>query len=319
MNWRQPGAALPTASTSDPMAWIVLNIDNLAATLAAKKFTFILLVPLLIALILSTFLVSFNYELITVIRILLALLAGNLSICTWRNWRVLSTAVTMIHIGVLLVLGGGLWGAAGYIATINIYEGEGSATAYRWDQQQDSDLGFLLNITKIHQKLYPTTVKIGILKNGKKIKLEQINTGQSFTFDQNKIAVKDLDIANKNLKLIITTKGKSQEYYTGGSHKQLANSALAFDLVAYSTPAIKKAWVDLEIHKQGKIVAQGQSTVNHPLKWQGLKFYHTQTSHDEYGRAFAGIQIVNDPGIPMVYSGFFMLFVGGLLLLLKKM
>lgn len=296
-----------------------VNIDNLAATLATKKFAFILLVPLLFALILSTFPVSFDHELTTVINILLALLAGNLSICTWRNWRVLSTAVSMIHIGALLVLGGGLWGAAGYIATINIYEGEGSTTAYRWDQRQDSDLGFLLKITRIHQKFYPTTVKIGILKNGKKIKLEQINTGQSFTFGQNKIVVKDLDIANNNLRLIITTKGKRQEYYTADSHKPLANSAMAFVLVAYNTPAIKKAWVDLEIHKQGKIVAQGQSTVNHPLKWQGLKFYHTQTSHDEYGRPFAGIQIVNDPGIPMVYSGFFMLFMGGLLLLRKRM
>ncbi len=278
--------------------------------LSSKKFAFSLLIPLLFFLVLSTFYPS-SGNLIIIIRILLAALGVNLLLCTCRNWRHLSDAVIMLHLGSLLILGGGLLGAAGYIATINIYEGEGSATAYRWDLQRDEALGFRIVVKEIHQDFYPAAVQIGILKNGKKVDLRQTHTGATYTFGQYKIFVKELDVDNKNLHLLITTGGEEWDYNTALDNQ----FPLTFKLIAYKKPITRKAWVDLEIYQNGKIAAQGQAAVNHPLKWHGMKFYHTQTSHNKTDRRYAGIQIVNDPGIPIVYSGFFIMFIGGLLLL----
>jgi cytochrome c biogenesis protein ResB len=295
---------------------MALISNKLARQFASKRFTLFLFVPLLTLLALST-LLSFPLF-TTLIRLLLSLLGGNLLACTCLNWHRLSIPVATIHVGILLVLVGGLVGIAGHVATVNIYEGAGSTVAYRWDLQQDTDLGFLLKVADIHQEYYPSAVRIGILKNGKKVKLKQIKIGESFNYAQKKIFVKRL-LAKKNLQLIITDGKQSRQYNTADSHKQLADSPISFKLVAFSTPEIKKAWVDLEIYQQGKIVAQGPSAINQPLKWLGLKFYHTQTSHDAAGKQFAGIQIVSDPGIPVVYSGFFAIFMGGILLLIKKM
>ena len=72
-------------------------------------------------------------------------------------------------------------------------------------------------------------------------------------------------------------------------------------------------WVDLRLSDHDKTLAEGISEVNAPLQWNGLSFYHTQTSRDPDGRKYAGIQIVKDPGKPLVFAGMIVTTLGGLL------
>ena len=55
-------------------------------------------------------------------------------------------------------------------------------------------------------------------------------------------------------------------------------------------------------------VLKKEIRVNSPLKYGGYSFF--QTSYDTIHHDWSGIQIVKDPGVPIVYLGFLLLIVG---------
>lgn len=249
------------------------------------------------------------------------LVALNLSCCTLLRVASLSRPTLAIHLGVLVTIAGSLLGSIlGHVATINIHEGRDSSFAYRWDLEADTDLGFDLLINKIRVEYYPVAVKVGILKGNDKISLETLRTGDSFSLDNFRISVDRLDVAARSLELgVCTADGQALgRYHTGIDSGQLPGLPYTFILVAYQDPVVKKIWVDLELRRGDEILAKGPAAVNQPLEWNGLRFYNTKTGHDEYGAPYAGIQIVKDPGVPLVYAGF-LIIVAGLLGHLARM
>lgn len=248
----------------------------------------------------------------------LLLLAANLALCTWRRWKRLRTGVLLLHLGFLLVLTGGLIGTAGFTATVNIYENDATNTAFRWDRGKDTDLGFSLRIKKIQRQYYPIPVQIGILKNNIKAQLIEGTTGDSFLYDGFEIAIDSLDIPAKNLQLHISLPNdKPVIFNTAGSNTLPTGFPLAFQLVAYKTPHLKRLWSEIEIIKERTVLASGITEVNHPFQWNGMRFYNTATGTGAKG-PFAGIQIVRDPGVPLVYLGFGLMTGGGLLLVRRQ-
>jgi hypothetical protein len=77
--------------------------------------------------------------------------------------------------------------------------------------------------------------------------------------------------------------------------------------------------VDLQLSKGKQIIAEGQSEVNAPFAWERLNFYHTRNENDAEGRTYAGIQIVDDPGRWIVYTGFGIIITGTVLWLYQRM
>lgn len=76
-----------------------------------------------------------------------------------------------------------------------------------------------------------------------------------------------------------------------------------FALVYESTgESVKHFTSKLRIEENGQTVAEKTIRVNDPLKYKGYVIY--QSSYDPEAGAFSGLQIVKDPGIPVVYSGF---------------
>ncbi|MCF6156268.1 MAG: hypothetical protein E3K36_13725 [Candidatus Brocadia sp.] len=76
-----------------------------------------------------------------------------------------------------------------------------------------------------------------------------------------------------------------------------------FALVYESTgESIKHFTSKLRIEENGQTVAEKTIRVNDPLKYKGYAIY--QSSYDPEAGNFSGLQIVKDPGIPVVYSGF---------------
>lgn len=77
------------------------------------------------------------------------------------------------------------------------------------------------------------------------------------------------------------------------------NFALLYESTGES---IKHFTSKLRIEDNGQTVAEKTIRVNDPLEYKGYVIY--QSSYDPEAGAYSGLQIVKDPGIPVVYSGF---------------
>lgn len=277
---------------------------------------FALIICLLIP---STFLPGFAPLILQSVKIILAIIGFNLVVCTLRKLKTLRRSTLVIHFGSIVILTGGLVSTFGFVATVNIYEGSSADTVYRWDIKQDVQLDFAVRISAINMDYYPVPVKVGVLKNGAKADLVVTTTENSFVFEQYRVRVLNLDPVAEVVQLSVETLPGEQlgTLFTSGQKNVPPDFPLEFKLVAFQKPYVKRMWVELELVQNGQVLAEGTSEVNNPLKWQGIQFFLTQLSTDEAGRPYAGIQISKDPGLPYVYTGFFILFLG-LLLALKR-
>lgn len=286
------------------------------ARLTSTKLTLFLLGALAIALIPAS--ISKSPLFISCVHLLLLTLAINLGLCTLTHWRRLPTSVMLIHSGVLVIFAGSLLSRAGFIATVNIYEADASSRAFRWDRQEDIDLGFTLRVNKIHRDYYPLPVRIGIIMDGTPVKLVEVTTGASFQWASYHIEALALDPITPALTLAITSPNGARTISTVTKGTSQGQQGLVLQLVAFKTPVIKRCWLDIDIISNAAAPFSGQAEVNRPMIWHGLRFYHTATSADPYGKPYVGIQIVNDKGIPLVYLGCLLVCLGNGLFLAKR-
>ncbi len=240
-------------------------------------------------------------------------------VCTMRRIKTLSTPVVIIHGGVVLSLAGAVVSSFGYVATVNVYEGSPVDKVYRWDVEADAPLGMDLVVEKINTEYYPVPVKVGVLKGAEKIALFTLNTGESFSAGEYTVTVDSLDTGTKNLRLTVTNQGRLiGNVDTAGTRDLPAEFPFDFRLVSYKNPVLKRMWVDLQLSRDSRTIAEGSSEVNRPFQWGGLDFFHVQTARDPAGRAYAGLQIVRDPGRPLVFSGFALVGLGALLAFARR-
>lgn len=284
--------------------------------LASKTLTLALLAGLALVLIPATF--SRSPLFLGAGRLLLVLLTVNLALCTSRHWRRLPWCVILIHGGILTILLGTLWSQAGFVATVNIHEGGASSTAFRWDREEDTPLGFTLKVNTIHQDYYPVAIKVGVLREGRPERLFEVKTGEAFSFAGYRVEVLALDPTAPALNLAVIGGDGVRTLRTLTREIDHGQEGLVLQLVAFQTPRLQRGWVDLEITPEVGPSLSGETQVNHPLHWQGLRLFHTATGIDPGGRRYAGIQIVKDQGIPLVYGGFLLLTLGNGLLLLAR-
>ena len=255
-----------------------------------------------------------------IFRAMIGLLGINLTLCTVRRARVLPGPVVVMHAGIVLILAGAFVGSFGFVETVNIYEGTSVDKAYRWDVKKDVPLDMNLTVKKINTEFYPTPVRVGVLKGDEKVGLFELNTGGSFNLGEYRIRADSLEFPSENLMLSVF---RGDRFIgpadTSGYSRTGADFPYRFVLVAFKNPRLKKLWVDLLLSRGSRVLAEGISEVNKPLRWGGISFYHTQTARDEYGMAYAGIQMVKDPGKPYVFSGFGITGLGAAMYLLKRL
>ena len=286
--------------------------------LASKELTIALFAALCFFLAISTFTEEDNAVVWTIISVLLALTALGLSFCTIQRIKALPLPVTVIHIGMVLTLIGGGISSYGFVATVNIYEGTSVDKVFRWDIKKDVSLGVDIVVDKLHEEFYPVPVKVGVMKDGEKSDLIYLETGKVFDLDPYVIKVDSLELYKEKLNLSVFDKG---EYIgsadTSGISELPPDFPYEFKLVAYMDPVVKKTSVDLKLLRNAQVVAEGSTEVNSPFKWEGINFYHTATNADETGNPYIGLQITSDPGKNVVYTGFCIISVGGILYIFR--
>jgi hypothetical protein len=64
----------------------------------------------------------------------------------------------------------------------------------------------------------------------------------------------------------------------------------------------------LQVIDGEEVVLEKKIEVNDPLRYGGYTFY--QSSYDQKGLSWSGLQVRNDPGVPLVYAGFLIQILG---------
>lgn len=65
---------------------------------------------------------------------------------------------------------------------------------------------------------------------------------------------------------------------------------------------------DIQVIKDGNVVAEKAIEVNHPLHFGGYHFY--QSSYDDRAHRYTVLSVVSDTGLNLVYAGYLMLGIG---------
>jgi hypothetical protein len=175
-------------------------------------------------------------------------------------------------------------------------------------------------LRKINWEFYPMPVKIGVLRDQVKEKLFELKTGQSFDFNEYRIAVGPVEYNSENLKLSVYEKEKLIGSFNtlSGTSDLPAGFPYTFKLVAFKAPKLKRQWVDLVLKDVYGVVAEGTAEVNGPFQWGGLCFFNTQVGQDPSGVLYAGIQIVKDPGRWLVFSGMVVVAIGAFMATIRR-
>jgi len=252
--------------------------------------------------------------------LLLGLFGINLILCTLERFATISKPVLVLHSGVIVTLLGCILASFGFVSTVNMYEGTTVDHVYRWDRKMDVPLGADMALKKINWEFYPMPVKIGVLRGQNKEKLFELKTGQSFDFKEFRVAVGPVGFNSENLMLSIFEKGTFIGSFNtlSGSTDLPADFPYSFKLVAYKTPKLKRQWVELMLRDESGLVAEGTAEVNGPFQWRGLYFFNTQVERDPDGVPYAGIQIVQDPGRWLVFSGMVIVAVGAFMATFRR-
>ncbi len=251
--------------------------------------------------------------------VLLGLVGGTTLLCTVKRLKSLPIPVLVIHGGVVLALAGAMATSFGFVATVNVYEGTTVSEAYRWDTETDTPLGMELTVKKTNAEYYPVPVQVGVLRGGEKVGLFTLKTGERFSLGDCVVQAEGFDPATRNLRLqVYGQSGLIGSADTVGERHLPPDFPYDFRLVAFKNPVPKRLWVDLRLSRDSRVLAEGSSEVNSPFHWEGLDFYHVQTRRDPAGRPYAGIQIVRDPGRPLVFSGLAVIVLGALLTFARR-
>lgn len=73
-------------------------------------------------------------------------------------------------------------------------------------------------------------------------------------------------------------------------------------------PAVKDYRSTLQIIENDAVVLEKTIEVNAPLSYKGYTLY--QSGYNPRDHAWTSLQVVRDPGVPLVYAGFFLMIVG---------
>ena len=124
---------------------------------------------------------------------------------------------------------------------------------------------------------------------------------------------------NPVVKVLWEKNGHKHEYQFSAKDKKatfLDNGKVALLLRDKNTdPKAYRSYVT--VIDNGKEVKKHVIEVNSPLVYHGYYFY--QSNYDPKDPNYSGISVAKDPGVYIVYLGFFMLTIGGILRFYFKM
>jgi cytochrome c biogenesis protein ResB len=127
---------------------------------------------------------------------------------------------------------------------------------------------------------------------------DKIQTGQMVIFEgdaENRIRLEGSDRFGR------LTAGQTKEL---PFHIKLKDFRIEF----YKPESVRDCISDVQVVKNGNVVAEKSIEVNHPLHFGGYHFY--QNSYDAEGHKYTVLSVVSDTGLNFVYAGYLALGIG---------
>jgi len=222
------------------------------------------------------------------------------------------------HASILLIMLGALAGSLGHVGTVNVYEGGSAVEYYNWNDTADRPLGFELCVDKFTLQFYPAHLRIEARNRGTGMKAGLFDTREGGAFmlpgTEYLIVPERMDQDKGEVTLKVYDGGRLAGVYDtaveDGGPTAPPLFDYSFDLVSHEAPILKDVASTVRMVRGGVTLDRGIVSINNPLKFEGLSIYQTSYDRDEDGRYYSGFQIVRDPGIPLVWSGFVLLLAG---------
>jgi hypothetical protein len=251
-------------------------------------------------------------------------------------------ALSLIHVGCILILAGAMWGSeAGHklqsqlfgidkiqTGQMAIYEGESESLVAVEGGEQVKELPFSIKLKDFRLEHYkPEYLRVQTREGeGWKVPVEvgtEFSLGEDFGTVTILRAFENFQIRIEGEERIITDEpgtgynpalevqikspeGNEEtryvfERYPGHTHPEdkflLRYERVVSDYVS-----------ELQIIEDGKVAAEKNIEVNHPLYFGGYHFY--QHSYDAEGGQYTVLMVTSDTGLGLVYAGYVMLCAG---------
>jgi hypothetical protein len=274
--------------------------------------------------------------------LLLALLGVNLISCTLLRVRLRFNMLGFFatHIGVLLVLlGAVIGGACGTSGMMQLFVGK-TKNRFLTDNQIEKELPFILRLNQFSVEYYDPGSLLAVDNEGVVIAEVVATKGAELVVNGYRMKiidfvpdfVKDLDTGEvktrsqipQNPALLVSICGADKvderwifAKFPEMSHFHADREILPFNLLFEFRERIKSFRSDVSVLDWAGVELKRQALeVNFPLSYGGYTFY--QASYDAAQHEWSGIQVVRDPGVVVVYTGFGLLTFGVFFILYAK-
>ena len=268
---------------------------------------------------------------------LLICLVVSLAVVTWSRFslRLRSLGFVITHVSIIvIVIGaiiGSIFGAKGFLW---LREGESRSVFYV--KEKEHPLGFEIRLADFNLEYYesgeaeilvqpknspdsepeafPAEVGREYEVKGGAYKVKVLQYIPDFVIDMEtrQAASRSDNPDNPALKIAVNKEGEKEgkEIWLFARFPEMHRSEDDPLHIEYSfaPPEIKDYKSHLEIVENGEIKASKIIEVNRPFQYKGYTFY--QASYRAEDLTVTGLEVVNDPGIPLVYIGFTSLMAG---------
>jgi cytochrome c biogenesis protein ResB len=274
---------------------------------------------------------------------LLCLLSASVTVCSTRRFatvrrttgfargRALGSMIT--HISFLLILSGavirGVWGEKGYLEFR-----EGQTVAQFADDRGPQPLPFAIHLAKFDIERYDQQESQQLLvswpaKNLKAALPVQLDVEQKFgefslkvlryipdfVVDMQTREITSRSSQPRNPAILVAVNGPTYQNhrwlfakFPQFGHETTASPLQMAYLAKSADGPIKSFKSTLDIVDGDAVVKSKTIEVNSPISYKGYTFY--QSGYNPEDPSYTSLQVVKDPGVPVVYTGFSLMIVG---------
>ncbi len=271
---------------------------------------------------------------------LLSLLLVNVTVCVFSRmrWLIRRPGMLLVHSSAIFIAAGavvgGIWGVKGFLALP-----EGGAADYfevwRGNERKRVPLGFTIGLDDFILERYESAsqgmvlvkerdrepveavpAEVGHIHRvfGGRYSVEVVRLVPDFRMD---VATREImsasdEFNNPAVQIKIVGDGKEETRWLFALYPEVHMRTAGLPLEAQfrfgGTGRIKDYKSKLWIEDRGARVLAKTIEVNDPLFYGGYHFY--QSDYDKDHLSYTVLQVVRDPGVPLVYIGFAMLCLG---------